>query len=177
MKKFHINIHQDSFSYLVIYGGIILIIILIGVLPYYLKISNQVKENDKLKYQIKEQKELGPVYATLLNAGKDKNALVLPNPEKTALLRSETGKFQNDFRMAANKSGLTIVSFNPDINSSASPSKSFLHNVVLKGELSGLRIMLIGLGTIPYLDRIEEINIQQNTGSMDFKMKIWIAIK
>lgn len=178
MKNININIHQkNSILYLVIYGGIILIIILVGILPYYLKIASQVKENDKLKYQIKEQKELGPVYQTLINSNENKNVFVLPHPEKTALPRSEAQKFQTDFQNAAKKSGLKVVSFTPDINTSASPSTSFLHNIVLKGELANLRRMLIELGSIPYLDRIEEINIQQNTSSMEFKTKVWIAIK
>jgi hypothetical protein len=178
MKKININIHKkNSFLYLVIYGGIILIIILVGILPYYLKISNQVKENDKLKYQIKEQKELGPVYQTLINANEKKNVFVLPHPEKTALPRMDAQKFQTDFQNAAKKSGLKIVSYTPDINTSASTSTSFLHNIVLKGELADFRRMLIELESISYLNRIEEINIQQNTGSMEFKMKVWIAIK
>jgi Tfp pilus assembly protein PilO len=178
IKKINFNENQkNSLLYLVICGGIILIIILVGILPYYFKISNQIKENDKLKYQIGEQKELGPLYASLLIAAKEKSSLVLPHPEKTALPRPETGKFQNDLRSFAKKSGLTIVSFTPDINSSASPSTSFLHNVVLRGELSSLRKFLIELGSIPYLDRIEDISVQQNTSSMEFKLKVWIAIK
>ena len=178
MKKINININQkNSILYLVIYGGIILIIILVGILPYYLKISNQIKENDKLKYQIKEQEELGPIYKTLTSNIENINALVLPHPAKTALPRSEAQKFQTDFQIAAKKSGLKVVSFTPDINTSASPSTSFLYNIVLKGELADLRRILIELGSIPYWDRIEEINIQQNTGSMEFKMKVWTAIK
>jgi Tfp pilus assembly protein PilO len=178
MQKININIDQkNSILYLVIYGGIILIIILVGILPYYLKISNQVKENDKLKYQIKEQKELGPVYQTLIKANENKNVLILPHPEKTALPRSESGKFQTDFQNAVKKSGLKIVTFTPDINISVSTSTSYLHNIVLKGELDDFRRMLTELGSIPYIDRIEEINIQQNTGSMEFKMKVWISIK
>jgi Tfp pilus assembly protein PilO len=178
MKKININIHQkNSILYLVIYGGIILIVILVGILPYYLKISNQIQENDKLQYQIKEQKELGPVYQTLINANENKNVLVLPHPEKTALPRLEVQKFQTDFQNAAQKLGLKIVSLTPDTNTSANPSTSFLHNIVLKGEFADFRRMLIELGSIPYLDRIEEINIQQNTGAMEFKLKVWIAIK
>ena len=178
MKKININIHQkNSILYLVIYGGIVLIIILVGILPYYLKISNQIKENDKLRYQIREQKDFGPVYKTLTSDIENNNALALPHPEKTALPRSEAQKFQTDFQNAAKKSGLKVVSFTPDINTSASPSTSFLHNIVLRGELADFRRMLIELGSIPYLDRIEEINIQQNTNSMEFKMKVWIAIK
>ena len=177
MNKVNININEKSFLYLIIYGGIILIIILVGILPLYMKTSNQIKENDKLRYQIKEQKELAPINSILLNASKEKNVFVLPNPEKIALPRSESGKFQTDFQMLAKKSGLKLISFKPDINTSASPSKSFLHDVVLNGEWNDLRKMLIELGGLPYLDRIEEIGIQQGAGSMEFNMKVWIALK
>jgi hypothetical protein len=177
MKKINIKIDKKNYLYFLIYGGILFILFLVGILPLYLKNVYHTKENDKLKYQIKEQKELAPTYANLLSVMKGKNSLVLPNPEKTALLRSESGKFQTDFKILAKKSGLSIISFIPDINSSASPSTSFLHNVVLKGEFSDLRKMLIELGTVPYLDRIEEINIKQRTDFMEFTMKIWIAIK
>ena len=70
-----------------------------------------------------------------------------------------------------------MVSLKPDLSTSAASSAFLLHNVVLKGEFTNLRKMLIGLGAVPYLDRIEEINIQQNPGSMEFRMKIWIALK
>ena len=176
MNKINVNINQKSILYLIIYGGIIFIIILVGIFPLYLKNSNQVKENEKLKYQIKEQRDLGPIYKTL-NTMKGEDLLVLPNPEKTAVPRSEAGKFQDEFRIIANRSGLTVVSFTQDLNKLASPSTSLLHNVVLKGEFADFRKMLIGLGAVPYLDRIEEINIQQNTGSTEFKMSVWIAIK
>jgi hypothetical protein len=36
--------------------------------------------------------------------------------------------------------------------------------------------MLVGLGGISYLDKIEEINIQQYPDSMEFRMKRWIAL-
>ena len=70
-----------------------------------------------------------------------------------------------------------MVSLKPDLSTSAASSAFFLHNVVLKGEFANLRKMLIGLGAVPYLDRIEEINIQQYPDSMEFRMKIWIALK
>ena len=177
MKKINVNIHQkNSILYLIIYGGIILIIFLVGILPYYLKISNQEKENDKIRYQIKEQKALGPIYKALMSSDENQDSLVLPNPEKTSLPRSAMQNFQTDFQVVAKKSGIKIVSFTPDINTSSGSSTSCLHNVVLKGEWADFRRILMELGSIPYLERIEEINIQQNTGSMDFKLKVWIAI-
>ena len=176
MNKSNANVNHNSFLYLFIYGGTIFIIIL-GILHLYLKTSATIKENEKLTYQIKEQNDLRPVYSSLLKAMKDKDLLVLPNPEKKPLPRLEAGKFREDFRTVAKKSGVAIVSFVPDSSTSTGASTSLLHNIVLKGEFADFRKMLIELGAVPYLDRIEEINIQQNPDSMEFRMKIWIALK
>ena len=164
MNKSNANVNPKSILYLFIYGGIIFIIILVGILPLYLKTSANIKENEKLTYQIKEQSDLRPVYSSLLNAMKDKDLLVLPNPEKKPLPRLEAGKFRDD-------------SFVPDSSTSTGASTSLLHNIVLKGEFADFRKMLIELGAVPYLDKIEEISYMQGTASMEFKMKVWIALK
>jgi hypothetical protein len=177
MNKININIRQNSFWYIVTYSGIILLIFLVGIFPLYHYNSNLIDGNRKLKNQIEEQKELGPVYLSLLKVTNNKDLRVLPNPEKITIPREEAGKFQDDIRMIARKYGLTMVSLKPDLNTSSGSSTSLLHNVVLKGEFANLRKMLIGLGAVPYLDRIEEINIQQYPDSMEFRMKIWIALK
>ena len=177
MNKFNINIRQNSFWYIVTYSGIILLIFLVGIFPLYHSNSNLINGNKKLKNQIEEQKELGPVYLSLLKVTNNKDLRVLPNPKKITIPREEAGKFQDDIRMIARKYGLTMVSLKPDLNTSSGSSASLLHNVVLKGEFANLRKMLIGLGAVPYLDRIEEINIQQYPDSMEFRMKIWIALK
>jgi len=176
MNKSNANVNHNSFLYLFIYGGTIFIIIL-GILHLYLKTSATIKENEKLTYQIKEQNDLRPVYSSLLKAMKDKDLLVLPNPEKKPLPRLEAGKFREDFRTVAKKSGVAIVSFVPDSSTSTGASTSLLHNIVLKGEFADFRKMLIELGAVPYLDRIEEISYMQGTASMEFKMKVWIALK
>jgi hypothetical protein len=177
MKKININIDRNIIFRLIIYCAIVIVVILAGILPLSLSISNQIKDNDKLRYQIKEQQELAPVYASVLSALQNKVPLTLPHPEKIALPRSEAGKFQADFRLLANKTGLKVVSLTPDINTSASPSTSFLHNIVIKGELNAFRKLMIELRTLPYLDKVENISIQQNTGSMEFTMKVWIALR
>ena len=148
-----------------------------GIAPLYYKMYNQIKENEKLRFQIKEQQELAPVNLILLNASKEKNVFVLPNPEKIALPRSESGKFESDFQMVVKKSGLKIVSFKPDTNTLSNSSKSLLHNVVLNGEWNDLRKLLIELGGLSYLDRIDEITVQQGAGFMEFNMKIRVALK
>jgi hypothetical protein len=150
----------------------------VGIYPLYKYNSSLIKENKELKYQIEEQKELGPVYLNLLKSVNDKQMRLFPSPGKTTIPRSEAGKFQDDFRAIAGNAGLTIISLTPELSTLTGSSTSFLHSVVLKGEFANFRKMLIGLGAVPYLDRIEEINIQQKPySSMEFRMKIRIAIK
>jgi hypothetical protein len=176
MKKFNINIPKRSLWYLMICGGIILLFVLVGIFPLYQYNSHRINENKKLKYQIEEQKELGPIYLTLLKIMENKDLRVLPNPKKATIPRVEAGKFQDAFRTIAGKSGLMTISLTPDLTTLAESSTFLLHNAVLKGEFANFRKMLIGLGAVPYLDRIEEIRIQQNPDSMEFRMKIWIAL-
>ena len=177
MNKLNININQDRIWYIVIYSGIIFLFMLVGIFPLYHHNSNLIEKNAKLKNQIEEQKELGPSYSTLLQVVNSKDLRILPNPEKKTIPRGEAGKFQDDIRTIAGRSGIMTLLLTPDMSTLAGSSTSLLHNVVLKGEFSNFRKMLIGLGTVPYLDRIEEINILQNPDSMEFRMKIWIALQ
>ena len=177
MNKFNIDINPNSLWYIVIYSGIIFLFVLVGIFPLYHYNSNLIEKNKELKNQIEEQKELKPVYLNLLKTLNNKGLRILPNPEKKTIPRGEAGKFQDDIRLIAGRAGLMTVSLKPDLSTLDGSSTSLLHNLVLKGEFVNFRKMLIGLGAIPYLDRIEEISCQQGTDYMEFKMKVWIALK
>jgi hypothetical protein len=177
MNKFNDKINQDQIWYIVTYIGIIVLVVLLGIFPLYHYNSNLIEKNKELKTLIDEQKELRPVYLNLLKTLNNKDLLILPNPERKTILRAEAVKFQDDIRAIAGNAGLKTVSLMPDLSSLTGSSSSLSHNVVLKGEFANFRKMLIGLGAVPYLDKIEEINILQNPDSMEFRMKIWIAIK
>ena len=176
MKKINLGIPEKSLWYLMICGGIVVIFLLVGVFPLYRYNSNQASEIKKIEYQIEEQKRLGPVYFNMQKTLESKDLQVLPNPKKITISREEAAKFQSVFRTIAGKSGLMIISLTPDSSTMAGSSKMFLHNAVVKGEFANFRKMLIALTAIPYLDRIEEIRIQQNFDSMEFRIKIWLAL-
>jgi hypothetical protein len=176
MNKFKFDIPEKSLWYLFICGGIILLFLLVVIFPINRYQANRAGEIKKMEYQIEAQKELGPIYLTLLKTMENKDPRVLPNPPKTTIPRAESGKFQNALKTIAEKSGLRIVSSTPDLSTLTSSSRFLLHNAVLKGEFANFRKMLIELGALPYLDRIEEIRIQQYPDSMEFRIKIWIAI-
>jgi len=58
----------------------------------------------------------------------------------------------------------------------AGGSQNLLYTAMLKGEFADFRKLMIGLGSLPYIDRIEGINMEQNSDSMDFELKIWVAL-
>jgi len=176
MNKFKINIPEKSVKYLIICSGIVLLVLLVGIIPLYRSNINANNDIKKLQYQIEEQKGLGAIYTTLIKSIDNKELVVLPNPPKTALPLREANKFQEVFKDVAGKSGLMTVSLTPDLTSLANSSSYLLHNAVIKGEFVNLRKMLIGLSSISYVDKIEEIRIQQNSDTMEYKIKIWIAI-
>ena len=117
-----------------------------------------------------------PVYLNLQKALASKDLPVLPNPKKTTISREEAAKFENVFRTIAGESGLRAISLTPDLSNTAGSSKFLLNNAVVKGEFVNFRQMLIKLAAIPYLDRIEEISISQQSDSMEFRIKIWLAL-
>ena len=176
INKFKLDIPEKSLWYLIICGGIIILFILMGIFPLYQYNAHNTNEIRKIEYQIEAQKELGPIYLTLLKTMENKDPRVLPNPPKTTIARAESGKFQNALKTIAEKSRLRIVSSTPDLSMLTGSPPFLLHNAVLKGEFANFRKMLIELGTLPYLDKIEEIHIQQYPDSMEFRIKIWIPL-
>jgi hypothetical protein len=68
------------------------------------------------------------------------------------------------------------LSVTPDVSALAGQQRYLLVDSVVRGEFADFRRYLTGLGQLPYLERIETIEIQQNPDVMEFKMKIWLAL-
>jgi type II secretory pathway pseudopilin PulG len=176
IKKIGDAIPSKSFSYLIICGGIIVIILLLGVFPFHRYNVNRSNEVKNTQAQIAEQKEFQKVYQLLQNIQKTERVHKLPNPEKTKLARMDLNKFQDVFQAEAKKSGLATIALVPDMKTIAAGSTSTLFNATTKGQFADFRQLLINLGALTYIDKIEEINIKQAADAMEFKMKIWIAL-
>lgn len=177
MNKLKFDLNQKTIFYIAVCSGIIFLILLAVILPLYHYSSVLVSDNQKLRNQLEEHKQLAPVYQNLLKSRDSKVEFALPNPEKASIPVGETGRFKDDLQKIAGNAGMTMASFTPNMTRSVGSSSQLSHDVVLKGEFSNFRKILVGLGTLPYLEKIEEISIQQLTDSMEFKMKIWIAVK
>jgi Tfp pilus assembly protein PilO len=176
IKQFIEKIPKKTLSYLVICGGIIILVVGLGIIPLYRYNSNRAQAVQNIQHQIDEQKELRQVYQLIRKASEKKEVHSLPNPAKAKLSNQDLDKFQNSFLAEVATSGMTTVSLMPDVKTMAVGSQSLLYNAAITGEFTNFRRLLIGLGALPYITQIEEINIEQTSDAMEFKLKIWIAL-
>jgi hypothetical protein len=176
VDKLKSYIPEKVLRYLIVCVGIIMVFIIAGIIPLSRYNASVNKDIKKLKFQIEEQKNLNSIYAILTKNIKKKDLGVLPNPAKTTLPRQEASKFQDNFREIAEKSGLKTVSISPELSSLTGSSNFLSHTAIVKGEFVDFRKMLIGLGYVSYLEKIEEISIQQFPDALEFKMKMSIAL-
>ena len=177
IKKFNQEIPADkSLSYGLIYGGIIILIVLLGIIPFYQYNANLSQAVKNIQEQIKEKQELGQIYLLIQKTSGKKEVHALPNPAKTKLSRQDVDRFQDTFRTEAGESGLLTISLIPDVKTMASGSQNLLYNATMKGEFANFHKLLVKLGALSYIDQIEEINIKQDIDSMEFGLKIWIAL-
>src|SRR4030066_2480116 len=116
MKKLNLNVPEKSLWYMFVYGGIILLVVLLGIFPLYKYNDNNLNQIKKLDNQLIAQKELGPIYLTLLKTMEKKETRILPNPKKTTISREEAAQFQDVFKTITEKSHLRIVSLTPDFS-------------------------------------------------------------
>jgi len=175
-KKFNLDIPSKSLTYMLICGGIIILIILLGIIPlnhYNAKRSQEIKN---VQGQIDEKKGLGQTYQFIQSIPKQKETHILPNPARTKLSRQDMEKFQDAFRAEGVQAGLMIISLMPDTKFLDSGSQSLLYNATVKGEFANFRKLLVGLGALPYVDQIEEIHLKQHNDAMECQLKIRIAL-
>ena len=176
IKKLIQKIPSNGLSYVLLCGGIILLVVLLGIIPLSRYNYNRSQTIKKIQSQIAEQKELGQAYQSLLKDAEQKEIHRLPNPAKAKLPRQDIDRFQDSFRAEAAKSGMNTLSLMPDVKTMTSGSQSLLYTATLKGAFTNFRRLLIGLGALPYIDQIDEINIKQGSDSMEYELKIWIAL-
>jgi len=100
----------------------------------------------------------------------------LPLPARSPLSRTKIDTVPSIIREEARKAHIDMVSASPDLSNLGGEQGFLLVNATLKGDFLNFRKFLVGLGGVPCLEGIEEILMQQNEDSMEFRMKIWLAM-
>jgi hypothetical protein len=176
MEKIYAIIPKRSIIILIACISSVLLIVVAGVVPQQMAVTRLDNKIASIQFQIEEQKRLHPYYQ-LLHAGPPSGrSKVLPFPARNPLSRTMIDKVPSIIREEAQKAHIDMIAASPDLNTLGGEQKFLLVNATLKGDFLNFRKFLIGLGGVPCLESIEEIRIQQNEDSMEFRMKLWLAI-
>ena len=154
----------------------LLIIVLAGIIPNFISSASLDRKIHSVKFQLEEQDKLYPVYQLLKKNAQQKVSTVLPFPARGRLSRKLIDLFPATFKDMAKKAGMDVISISPDLNSLSDNSNFLIVNAVIRGDFFNFRKLLVNLGEVPYSERVEEIDIQQTQDSMEFRMKIRLAL-
>jgi len=164
-----------SLTLLIVGVSIILILAYIGFYNFR-SIDRLDKEIVELNTKINTHHSYAPMTKQLFERMKVKAQRVLPLPARAKLSGEQKDRISILFKDMAQKAKLELVSVSPDINSLVGGSAAMLVHATLKGDYYNFRNFLIELGDQPFLEKVEEIEIQQVPGTKEFRLKVWLAV-
>jgi hypothetical protein len=176
MEKIYAIIPKRNIIYSLLCLTAVLMIVFVGVIPQQLSLARLENKVKSIQLQIEEQKKLYPIYQVLQKGDKTRESKILPSPLKSPILRTQLDMISTTIKEIASKANLDTVLASPDVNSLGYAPKSLMVNIVLMGDFFSFRKFLIGLGELPYLERIDEIQIRQNEDTMEFRIKISLSV-
>jgi hypothetical protein len=176
MEKIYAIIPKRSIIILFACIACVLLIVFAGIVPQQRAVTRLDNKIASIQFQIEEQKKLQPYYQMLQTVPQSGRWKVLPFPERSPLSRMKIDTVPSLIREEAQKAHIDMISASPDLYTLGGENRFLLVNATLKGNFLNFRKFLMGLGGLPCLEGIEEIWMQQNEDSMEFRMKIWLAM-
>jgi hypothetical protein len=167
----------QSLLYLLICAGGIIGFFLLAIHPYHKYLADLDRKIKTIEAQMEAQKRLFPLYKDLLKKVSITKKHPLPFPRKDKFDREKTDEISNIFEEMARKSNLSPVNIVPDVTSLVQGSGLLSISLRMKGDFFQFRDFLTRLGGMPFLEHIEEIQIQPAGEIKEFGMKVWIALE
>ena len=164
---------QSVLIFLICAVGILAFLFLI-LLPSQKTSAELDREIDVLNTRIGEQRILTPVFHSLLKRAKTEVPTGLPSPEKGKLTHADMNTISKKFQDIAAKHSLTLEEVKTDVSSMMQASGYLMMRLRLSGNFYKFRDFLVDLGSIPYLEHIEEISIRPKKTSRELDIKLWL---
>jgi hypothetical protein len=175
-KKGTPNIPREIILNLMICTGGILGFILLAIYPYQRYLVSLDTDIKTIEAQIEEQEILNPIYHKLLKQISLKEGRVLPNPQKGKLESDKVAEISSVFEEKARSSHTDLISVVPDITSLVEAPEHLSVSAMLRGSFFDFRNFFIQINKLPYLEHIEEIQIQPAAGTKEMRVKVWLAL-
>jgi hypothetical protein len=166
---------KQSIFLLTICAGILIVFVLVFIMPSKKEMAKLDFEIGAAKFKVETQEKLDPLYRGLQEKLKKiDNKASLPPTQPIA--KSQLGNFSGTVSGMAQKSKLVLLSVYPETSSSIEPGVA-VYNASLRGNFVDFRNFLKEIGSLPYLDKIEDIQVNTGSGVRQFnvKMKLLVA--
>jgi hypothetical protein len=114
------------------------------------------------------------VFHSLLKQAKTAPPSMLPSPEKTKLTHGDINSISKVFQDIAVHHNLKLEEIKTDVSSVMEDSGYLMMRLRLSGNFYKFREFLVDLGSIPYLEHIEEISIRPVKTARELSIKLWL---
>ena len=179
MKNTQIHIGKipgRSVMYLLICLAIAVIFYFVAIYPHQRAIGVMDVRTAHVITHIEKQKTLSPLHDELVKENKNKVHEKFPLPDIKRLSRNDIDTITPLFEEIADNCDMQVVSISPDALILTEKSRDIMVDIHLRGKFFDFRKFLVELGGIPSLERIEEIEIKQETAYKQFYLKVRLAI-
>lgn len=157
--------------------GSLLLFMLVVILPLQGFRTGLDEQLNDIQNQLNEQKSLQPIYQSLKTKSQASAVGILPIPEGGKLSRDLISTAPSTIGRIAKNTSMKTMSISLDVNSLANQSRSLLMHAVIRGDFMNFRKFIIGIGELPYLEKLETIEIRQGPDSTtEFGIKIRLAL-
>ncbi len=158
-----------------LFGGGILFFVLLSIFPNYIAYSDIENEINMIKGQIEEQKILSPIFTDLSKKTNFEVPENLPFPKKEKLSKNDTGRISSIIQDIIQSNGFKLDSLLTDMGGLLDGSGMLKMSIDMTGDFINLRKLILQFGTLPYLEHIETIRIENANEKQKVLMKLWIA--
>jgi hypothetical protein len=176
LKNINLSLPRKSLIYLLLSIFVLCIILFAVIIPYMNSLNRLDEKIQNARFELEEQRTMTTLYQPMSSHEGKPNQRLLPLPQKNKLSRKDQDQLISILKATAGKCHLDIVSVSPDLSTVTDNAGFIIVNTVFKGDFFMLRRFLIGIGEIYYLEKIEEIHVQQQPDKMEFSLKLRFAV-
>lgn len=176
-NKIHVDkIPGRSVMYLLICLVIAVIFYFVAIYPCQKSIKDMDLSMAQVSEHLEKQKALLPLYNELVKESQSEVHSSLPVPDTEGLSRNDIDTIAPLFEKMADKCNMQVVSVSPDALAFTEKSSNIMVDIQLKGKFLDFRTFLVELGKTPFLERVESIEIKQESVYKQFFLTVRLAI-
>ena len=147
-----------------------LIFSLVFILPARKIDAGIESEITRAQLRLETQEKLAPLYKGIEDK-LNKVSRKINVPQKAPILKSQLNTVNRSLSEIALKSGLIFLSSYPE-----SAESNSLYIVALRGNFLNLQNFLMDLGTLQFVESIDELKVSPGAGHLDFNLKVRILV-